>query len=116
MKAASASTNEIATEPLGVVAAGKEQSVKKFYGCICALILAMPALRATDTLAFYVIDTEGGKAVIVQTPGGEAMLIDAGNSTRDGRDTKRVVTAAQAIGIKQFDYILATPSRSKACR
>ena len=82
--------------------------MKKLFGCICALVLVGPVLRATDTLDFYVIDTEGGKAVIVQTPGGEAMLIDAGNPTRDGRDTKRIVAQAQAIGIKQFDYILAT--------
>ena len=82
--------------------------MKKLFGCICALVLAAPLLRATDTLDFYVIDTEGGKAVIVQTPAGQAMLIDAGNPTRDGRDTKRIVTQAQAIGIKQFDYILAT--------
>ena len=82
--------------------------MKKLFGCICALVVATPALRATDTLDFYVIDTEGGKAVIIQTPGGEAMLIDAGNPTRDGRDTKRIVMMAQSMGIKQFDYILAT--------
>jgi hypothetical protein len=35
-------------------------------------------------------------------------VVDAGNPTRDGRDTKCVVTMAQSIGIKQFDYILAT--------
>lgn len=82
--------------------------MKKLFGFICALVLAVPVLRATDTLDFYVINTEGGKAVIMQTPAGDAMLIDAGNPTRDGRDTKRIVAAAQAIGIKQFDYILAT--------
>ena len=36
------------------------------------------------------------------------MLVDAGFPTADGRDTKRIVSAARAIGIKQFDYILVT--------
>ena len=82
--------------------------MKKFIAFIFTLLLATLALRAADTLDIYVVDTEGGKAVIIQPPAGETMLVDAGYPTPDGRDTKRVVAAAQALGIKQFDYILAT--------
>jgi beta-lactamase superfamily II metal-dependent hydrolase len=36
------------------------------------------------------------------------MLVDAGYPTANDRDTNRIVAAAQALGIKQFDYIVAT--------
>jgi beta-lactamase superfamily II metal-dependent hydrolase len=74
---------------------------------VFAFLLASVALAA-DTLDIYVVDTEGGKAVILLTPDGETMLVDAGYPTRDDRDTKRIVEVAQAAGIRQFDYIVAT--------
>jgi competence protein ComEC len=61
-----------------------------------------------ETLDIHVIDTEGGKAVIIQSPEGENMLIDAGYPTPDGRDTNRIVAMATSLGIKQFDYLIAT--------
>ena len=75
--------------------------------CAVVSLLPSPALAA-DTLDIYVIDTEGGKSMVLVTPDGEKMLVDGGNPSRDDRDTKRIVAAAQALGIKQFDYILAT--------
>jgi beta-lactamase superfamily II metal-dependent hydrolase len=75
--------------------------------CILALALVR-VLPAADVLNIYVVDTEGGKAVIIVTPAGETMLIDAGYPRPDNRDTDRIVAAAQAAGIKQFDYIVAT--------
>lgn len=65
-------------------------------------------LRGADSLDFYVIDTEGGKAIIVVTPEGETMLVDAGYPRDDDRDTNRIVAAAESLGIREFDYILAT--------
>jgi len=82
--------------------------LRKLYITAIALWLAFPALRAAETLDIYVIDTEGGKAVIVVPPGGETMLIDAGYPTPNDRDTNRIVAAAEALGIRQFDYIVAT--------
>ena len=82
--------------------------MKKLFITVAILWLAVPALRAAETLDLYVIDTEGGKAVIVVPPGGETMLIDAGYPTPDDRDTNRIVAAAQALGIRSFDYIVAT--------
>ena len=76
---------------------------------VCAaVILSASVASAADTLDIYVIDTEGGKAMILVTPDGESMLVDAGYPTPDDRDTKRIVAAAKAAGIKQFDIILAT--------
>ena len=76
---------------------------------VCALMLLSASLAsAADTLDIYVVDTEGGKAMILLAPGGETMLVDGGYPTADDRDTRRVVAAARAAGIKQFDSILAT--------
>jgi competence protein ComEC len=46
--------------------------------------------------------------MIITTPDGEKMLIDAGYPRRDNRDTKRVIEAAKSLGIKEFDYVVAT--------
>jgi competence protein ComEC len=63
-------------------------------------------LPAKDTLDIYVIDVEGGKAMIVQSPSGQTMVIDGGMP--NDRDLGRVSAAAQALGIKQFDVHLIT--------
>jgi competence protein ComEC len=65
-------------------------------------------MSETDELRVHIIDTEGGKAMIVLAPGGEAMLVDAGYPVPEGRDTNRIVAAAEALGIKHFDCIVAT--------
>lgn len=70
--------------------------------------LLVSVLSAADTLDIYVLDTDGGKAVILLTPAGETMLVDAGYPTKEDRDTNRIVEAAGAAGIRQFDYIVAT--------
>jgi competence protein ComEC len=74
-----------------------------------------PAPAPGSTLDIYVIDTCGGKAMIVVTPEGEKMLIDAGYPRRDNRDTKRVIDAAKSLGIKEFDYIVATHYDTDHC-
>jgi beta-lactamase superfamily II metal-dependent hydrolase len=76
---------------------------------VCALpFLIASAVAAADTLDIYVLDTEGGKAVIVMTPEGQTMFIDAGYPMQNDRDTNRIVEAAESLKIKQFDYIVAT--------
>ncbi len=77
------------------------------FVCAVTFLLASVAVAA-DTLDIYVIDTEGGKSMVLVTPDGEKMLVDGGYPSRDDRDTKRIVAVAKAVGIKQFDYILAT--------
>ena len=76
---------------------------------VCAVTFLLASMvSAADTLDIYVVDTEGGKAVILLTPDGETMLVDAGYPTEDDRDTNRIVEVARAAGIRQFDYIVAT--------
>ncbi len=70
-----------------------------------AVAFATP-LPAKDTLDVYVIDVEGGKAMIVQSPSGQTMIIDGGMP--NDRDLHRVSAAAEALGIKQFDVHLIT--------
>jgi len=65
-------------------------------------------LWAADTLDIYVLDVEGGKAMLVLTPSGQSMLLDGGMPTQDNRDVNRVLRAAKAVGVKEFDYILIT--------
>jgi len=75
---------------------------------VSLLLVAASPLRAADKLDVLVIDTEGGKAMIVTTPGGENLLIDAGYPREDDRDTNRIVAAAQEAGIREFDFVVAT--------
>jgi competence protein ComEC len=64
---------------------------------------------SSDTLDIYVIDAEGGKAIIVRSPGGtENMLVDAGYPGNEDRDTKRIVGMARSLGITHFDWVVAT--------
>jgi len=81
--------------------------MKTFFVCAVTFLVAS-MVSAADTLDIYVVDTEGGKAVILLTPDGEAMLVDAGYPSQDDRDTNRIVDVAQAAGIRQFDYVVAT--------
>lgn len=53
----------------------------RFTTAIYCFVLLLPlaaALTAADTLDIYVIDVEGGKAMVVQNPSGQTMLIDGG--------------------------------------
>ncbi len=72
------------------------------------MCLGVSQVRGADRLEIIVVDTEGGKAVILVTPKGESLLVDAGYPRDDDRDTNRIVAAAEAARIKRFDYIVAT--------
>ena len=41
--------------------------------------VAVAQSRTTNTLDIYVIDVEGGNAVLFATPSGESVLVDTGN-------------------------------------
>jgi beta-lactamase superfamily II metal-dependent hydrolase len=69
-------------------------------------LLFVPVAPAARTFDVYVIDVEGGKAVLAVSPSGESMLIDAGWPGFNGRDVNRIVEAAQAAGLKQIDYLV----------
>ncbi len=67
---------------------------------------AVCALQAANSLETYLIDVEGGKAVLLVAPSGDSMLYDAGWPFPAGRDNGRIVEAAKAAGLKQIDYLV----------
>jgi beta-lactamase superfamily II metal-dependent hydrolase len=73
-----------------------------------SLSLALSAGQARDpkALEIYVVDTEGGKAMLFLSPAGQSLLIDSGNP--GGRDTDRIMEVVNQVGLKQIDYLLST--------
>ncbi len=72
------------------------------------LLLLAPAYPADKTLEMYVIDTEGGKALLIVSPSGQSMLIDCGFPGFNGRDAMRIEEAAEAAGVKRLDFLVIT--------
>jgi len=56
----------------------------------------------------YVIDTEGGKALLLISPSGQTLLVDAGFPGYSDRDAIRIEEAAKDAGIKKFDFLVVT--------
>ena len=76
----------------------------------CILALLATSLTAAKKLEIYVIDVEGGKAVLLMSPTGRSMLIDAGWPASNNRtaSTDRILEAARAAGLKRIDYLVIT--------
>jgi beta-lactamase superfamily II metal-dependent hydrolase len=65
--------------------------------------------RTAKPLDIYVVDVEGGNAVLFVTPSGESVLIDTGNGGPGAaRDAERVAEAVHDAGIKQIDHLIIT--------
>jgi competence protein ComEC len=81
---------------------------------LALLLVAAPAefvvtdLAAANTLDIYTIDVEGGKSVLIVSPSGESMVIDAGWPKAANRDasTDQIVDALHNAGVKQIDYLV----------
>jgi competence protein ComEC len=74
-----------------------------------ALLLALFSFGVcARTLDVYLIDVEGGKAMLTVAPSGESLLVDLGFPGFNGRDSDRIVAAAHAAGVKRIDYLLIT--------
>ena len=56
----------------------------------------------------WVVDTEGGKALLLVAPSGRSMLIDTGFPGNNERDTTRIVEACNAAGVKKLDVLVTT--------
>jgi beta-lactamase superfamily II metal-dependent hydrolase len=64
---------------------------------------------ARTSLDIYVVDVEGGNAVLFVTPSGESVLIDAGNTGAGAvRDAERIVAAARDAGLTKIDHLITT--------
>ena len=81
---------------------------------IVFLLLALSAAVAlaqtrSTTLDIYVVDVEGGNAVLFVTPSRESVLIDSGNGgTAAARDAERILAAAKDAGLTQIDHLVTT--------
>jgi len=75
---------------------------------LLSLLFASGALVAAQDLRIWAIDVEGGKSTLYVSPSGESMLIDTGYAGNNERDSKRIVAAAAAAGIKRIDYLVIT--------
>src|SRR5438128_8673761 len=65
--------------------------------------------QSRKTLDIYVIDVEGGNAVLFVTPSGESVLIDSGNGGAGAvRDAGRIVAAAKDAGVTSIDHLITT--------
>ncbi len=82
---------------------------------IVSLILVLSASfaraqsKSAKSLDIYVIDVEGGNAVLFVAPSGESMLVDTGNGG-DGavRDAGRIMAAVKDAGVKHIDHLIIT--------
>src|SRR3954466_7347086 len=70
---------------------------------VSAAANAQPSAKTFD---MYVIDTEGGHAVLYVAPTGETLLEDTGNP--GGRDLDRIMEVINAAGVKQIDHLIIT--------
>jgi competence protein ComEC len=71
--------------------------------------LAVAQSKTPKSLDIYVIDVEGGNAVLFVAPSGDSMLVDTGNGG-DGavRDAGRIMAAIKDAGVKQIDHLIIT--------
>ena len=72
------------------------------------VLISSSALCAARTLDMYVVDTEGGKALLILSPSGRSILVDAGFPGFNDRDAIRIEEAARAAGVKKFDFLIVT--------
>ena len=85
-----------------------------------AACASAPAARtAPGTLDIYLVDVEGGKAVLARTPRGTSILLDAGfpgdgtfeskpGPPAQARDAQRILAAARDARIDHIDYFISS--------
>ena len=88
---------------------------KILFLAFLAVLLSLVLPAASKTFDMYVIDTEGGKSLLLISPSGESMLIDSGFPGSDDRDAKRIAEAVKAAGLKQIDHTGHLPLRWGPC-
>src|SRR6204780_317511 len=81
---------------------------------ILSLVMASavfaPARTGAPTLNVYVVDVEGGNAVLFVSPSHETLLMDTGNvgAVAAPRDAGRIVDAMKDAGVQQIDHLITT--------
>jgi competence protein ComEC len=71
---------------------------------------AVAQTGTSPTLDVYVIDVEGGNAVLFVSPSRESLLMDTGNAgaVAAPRDAGRIVDAMKAAGVQRIDHLITT--------
>lgn len=70
------------------------------------LVSAASAQTSAKTFDMYIVDVEGGHAVLYVAPNGESLLEDTGNPGT--RDVDRIMEVINAAGVKQIDHLIIT--------
>jgi beta-lactamase superfamily II metal-dependent hydrolase len=90
----------------------KEKTMRAIKALLTITLLVCPVYgqsRNGRALDIYVVDVEGGNAVLFVTPAGESVLIDSGNAGAAAvRDADRIMAAVRDAGIKQIDHLITT--------
>jgi competence protein ComEC len=84
--------------------------IRPLFTLLAMLLIAVPTVigQIRTTLDIYVIDVEGGNAVLFVTPAGESVLIDTGNADGATRDAARIMDAVRDAGITRIDHLIIT--------
>ena len=82
------------------------------------VLLFAAALPAAQTLDVYVVDADGGKAMLVVTPSGQSMVFDAGYAgfideksqviKPNDLDADRLIRVVKLAKVKQIDYMVVS--------
>ena len=76
---------------------------------LCIVLLLASALTMPERLQIYVVDVEGGKAMLVVSPTGESLLVDTGNVEAGAqRDASRILAAVHDAGLHHIDHLVTT--------
>ena len=77
---------------------------------LCQAAVESVVAQTRTTLDIYVVDVEGGNAMLFSAPTGESLLIDAGNVAPDAaiRDAERIMAAAKEARVSQIDNLITT--------
>jgi len=82
----------------------------RLFVFVFAALLCVPSLAQNrPSLDIYVIDVEGGNAVLFVAPSHESLLIDTGNAGAAAvRDAGRIMDAIKDAGLQQIDHLIIT--------
>ena len=92
----------------------------KAFPALIAMVLSLAGCAAKEQppvseetaesarpLEIYWIDVDGGAATLIVTPGGESVLVDAGED-RESHASRIHLVASQVAGLTQIDHFVAT--------
>lgn len=95
----------VAGSPSAAVTALAAQSTPP-AGLVTPTVPQSPAATAPNTMSVVVLDVGQGDSLLVRSPAGETMLIDAGDSERVAEAV--IVPTLHKLGVSRLDYMVLT--------